>query len=56
LALDAYVYILFEYEMIEKVRDIFANTSKEELTAFKALLELKDSGKQYTLDSICYNN
>jgi lipid A disaccharide synthetase len=55
-ALDAYVYILFEYEMIEKIRDIFANTSKEELTAFKALLDLKDAGKQYTLDSICYNN
>ncbi len=55
-ALDAYVYILFEYEMIDKIRDIFSNTSTDELTAFKALLELKDSGKQYTLDSICYYN
>jgi hypothetical protein len=55
-ALDAYVYILFEYEMIDKIRDIFSSTSSEELTAFKALLELKDSGKQYTLDSICYYN
>ncbi|MGD9555109.1 MAG: hypothetical protein AB7V28_12060 [Arcobacteraceae bacterium] len=53
-ALDAYVYILFEYEMIDKIRDIFSSTSSDELTAFKALLELKDSGKQYTLDSICY--
>lgn len=56
LALDAYVYILFEFELIDKIRDIFASTSKDELTAFKALLELKDSGKQYTLDSICYHN
>jgi hypothetical protein len=55
-ALDAYVYILFEYDMIYKIRDIFSSTSSEELTAFKALLELKDSGKQYTLDSICYYN
>jgi len=55
-ALDAYVYILFEYEMIDKIRDIFSSTSSDELTAFKALLELKDSGKQYTLDSICYYN
>lgn len=55
-ALDAYVHILFEYEMINKIRDIFSNTSTDELTAFKALLELKDSGKQYTLDSICYYN
>ncbi|MFA7091495.1 MAG: hypothetical protein WC149_06565 [Arcobacteraceae bacterium] len=56
LALDAYIYILFEFELIDKIRDIFASTSKDELTAFKALLELKDSGKQYTLDSICYHN
>ncbi|MFA6789643.1 MAG: hypothetical protein WCR15_08155 [Arcobacteraceae bacterium] len=56
LALDAYIYILFEFELIDKIRDIFASTSKNELTAFKALLELKDSGKQYTLDSICYHN
>ncbi len=53
-ALDAYVYILFEYEMIDKIRDIFASTSDDELTAFKALLELKDSGKQYTIDSLSY--
>lgn len=56
LALDAYVYILFEYEMIDKIRDIFASTSDEELTAFKALLELKDSGKHYTIDSLSYLN
>ncbi|MFA7084658.1 MAG: hypothetical protein WC141_09000 [Arcobacteraceae bacterium] len=56
LALEAYVYILFEYEMIDKIRDIFASTSNDELKAFKALLELKDSGKQYTLDAICYFN
>jgi hypothetical protein len=55
-ALDAYVYILFEFELIDKIRDIFANSSSDEFTAYKALLELKDSGKKYTLDSLCYNN
>ncbi len=55
-ALEAYVYVLFEYEMIDKIRDIFASVADEDLTAYKALLELKDSGKQYTLDSISYLN
>lgn len=55
-ALTAYVYVLFEFEMIDQIRDIFSSTSDDELTAFKALLDLKDSGKTYTLDSICYTN
>lgn len=53
-ALSAYVYVLFEFEMIDQIRDIFASTADDELTAFKALLDLKDAGKTYTLDSICY--
>ncbi len=55
-ALEGYVYVLFEYEMIDKIRDIFASVADEDLIAYKALLELKDSGKQYTLDSISYLN
>lgn len=55
-ALSAYVYVLFEFEMIDKIRDIFASTADDELTAFKALLDLKDAGKNYTLDAICYYN
>lgn len=54
-ALNAYVYILFEFEMIEKVRDIFLSSSSEEFIAYKALLDLRDAGKHYTIDSICYN-
>jgi hypothetical protein len=54
-ALNAYVYILIEFEMIEKVRDIFLSSSSEEFIAYKALLDLRDAGKHYTIDSICYN-
>jgi len=53
-ATPAYLHVLFEYEMIEKVREIVAPTSEEEFTAFKALLDLKDAGKHYTLESISY--
>jgi len=55
LALDSYLYVLFEYEMIDMIRDIFASSAQDELLPYKALLDLKDSGKQYTLDSLCYN-
>jgi len=55
LALDSYLYVLFEYEMIDNIRDIFASSAQNELLPYKALLDLKDSGKQYTLDSLCYS-
>lgn len=54
LALDSYLYVLFEYEMIDTIRDIFNSSAQDELLPYKALLDLKDSGKQYTLDSLCY--
>ncbi|OUR73701.1 hypothetical protein A9Q76_02180 [Arcobacter sp. 31_11_sub10_T18] len=54
LALDSYLYVLFEYEMLDNIRDIFGSTAQDELLPYKALLDLKDSGKQYTLDSLCY--
>lgn len=53
-AQDSYLYVLFEYEMIDTIRDIFASSAQDELLPYKALLDLKDSGKHYTLDSLCY--
>jgi hypothetical protein len=40
--------------MIEKVKEIVSATSDDEYTAFKALLDLKDAGKQYNLESLSY--
>jgi hypothetical protein len=50
----AYLHVLFEYEMIDKVREIVDTTPEGEYSAFKALLDLKDSGKHYDLESISY--
>ena len=51
----AYLYILAEYEMVDKMRDILENSTPTEFTPFKALVDLKDAGKNtYSLDSICY--
>jgi hypothetical protein len=52
--MDAYLYTLFQFEMIDEIRDILVASSKNEYTPFKALLDLKDSGKNYTLDMISY--
>jgi len=51
----AYLYILAEYEMVDKMRDILDNSASNEFIPFKALVDLKDSGKNtYSLDSISY--
>ncbi len=50
----AYLHVLFEYEMIDKVREIIDTTPEGEYTSFKALLDLKDAGKHYDLESISY--
>jgi hypothetical protein len=53
-ATPAYLHVLFEYEMIEKVKEVISSTPENEYTAFKALLDLKDAGKQYNLEAISY--
>jgi hypothetical protein len=53
-AAEAFLHVLFEYEMLDNVREILANSSKTEYLPYKALLDLKDTGKHYTLDSISY--
>ncbi len=50
----AYLHVLFEYEMIDKVREIVDTTPDGEYSSFKALLDLKDAGKHYDLESISY--
>ena len=51
----AYLYVLAEYEMIDKMRDILVNSATNEYVAFKALVDLKDAGKHiYSLDAISY--
>ncbi|MCI0501694.1 MAG: hypothetical protein L0Y61_08105 [Epsilonproteobacteria bacterium] len=49
----SYLYVLFEYQMIEQARDILINSQKNEYIIFKALLDLKDSGKySYSIDDL----
>jgi len=53
--MTAYLFVLAEYEMIDKMRDIIENSGADEYIPFKALVDLKDSGKHiYSLESISF--
>lgn len=51
-ATDAYFYVLCELEMIEKVRDLLGGYNEDELLPFRAIIDLKEAGKHYSLDDI----
>lgn len=52
IATNAYFYVLCELEMIDKVRDLLTGYNENELLPFRALLDLKDAGKHYTLEDL----
>jgi len=49
---ESYLYVLFEYEMLAQIKEILINSQKDEYTVFKALMDLKDCGKHYSLESL----
>ncbi len=49
-ASDAYLFILFELQMIDKAREILENSSLDEYVKFKHLLFLIDSGKNFDIE------
>ncbi len=44
---EAYLYVMFELQMVDNARDFLENTSEDEYIKFKYLLFLKDSGKTF---------
>lgn len=50
---ESYLYVLFQYEMLTQIKEIIENSSKDEYTTFKALIDLKDAGKHYSVESLC---
>ena len=53
-ATGAYLYLLFQYEMIDDARELLSNSQKNDYLPYKALLDLRDNGKDYTIDNISY--
>lgn len=53
-ATAGYLHVLCEYEMIDKVKDVLSSSNDSDYVPFRALIELKDAGKNHTLESISY--
>jgi len=49
---ESYLYILAQYEMIDNIREILANSQKNEFTLYKMLIDLRDANKHYSLDTL----
>jgi hypothetical protein len=55
VAMESYFYVLLELEMIEKIKELLSSYTEEDFIVFRALLDLKDAGKHYSLDDLTYN-
>lgn len=51
-AQNAYLYLLFEYELIDEVERYLDEQEEREFIKFRALLDLKKSNKNYNLDDL----
>ena len=48
-AIDGYLAVLLELQMIDKFREVLENNDEKELDKFRVLLFLRDNGKHYDL-------
>ncbi len=51
-AMPSYIYLLFKYEMLDKVKDILDESSEDEYRAFKAFYTLKKGKYNYKIDDV----
>lgn len=55
VAVVSYLYVLVELEMIDKTREVLTGYNENEMLVFRALLDLKEAGKHYSMDDLTYN-
>jgi len=51
-ATPSYIYLMFKYEMLDKVKDILEESSEDEFRAFRAFYALKKSKYNYKIDDV----
>ncbi|AFL67900.1 hypothetical protein [Sulfurospirillum barnesii] len=51
VAADAYLYVLYDVQMIDKIREILLNADAEEFVKFRTLLFLRDNGKSIDINT-----
>jgi hypothetical protein len=50
----AYLYVLAEYQVIDKIREILNGSAVTEYLPFRALIDLRDAGKHsYNIETLC---
>jgi len=54
LAADAYLYVLYDLQMIDKIREILLHSDAEEFINFKTIMFLRDNGKQINIDTFLH--
>ncbi|MDD3463105.1 MAG: fatty-acid--CoA ligase [Sulfurospirillaceae bacterium] len=50
VAADAYLYVLYDLQMIDKIKDILDNSDPDEFVRFKTVVFLRDHGKSIDID------
>lgn len=50
LAADAYLYVLYDLQMIDKVKDILENSDPDEFVKFKTVMFLREHGRSIDID------
>ena len=49
-AFKAYIFVLIEFEMLDKAKELLEDTQHDEYLDFKAFLDLRKAGKHYPID------
>ncbi len=50
LAADAYLYVLYDLQMIDKIKDLLDNSDSDEFVKFKTVMFLREHGKSIDID------
>jgi hypothetical protein len=50
VAADAYLYVLYDLQMIDKIRELLLNSDPEDFVKFKTIMFLRDHGKSIDID------
>jgi hypothetical protein len=54
-AFEAYLYTMLDYEMVDEASDLLTTSEKHQYLPYKAIIDLKMSGKHYSVDVLCPN-
>jgi hypothetical protein len=54
LAADAYLYVLYDLQMIDKIRELLIHSDAEEFINFKTIMFLRDNGKNINIDKFLH--